>query len=59
MRRTVHVGLKKAVDDSYDILIEPGLLDAVPALVAHAGFGRRYVLLCDANTEVFYGRELA
>lgn len=56
--RTVRVHLARTVDDSYDILIRPGLLDAVAADLAEARFGAAYAIVCDRTTEDLYGRRL-
>jgi 3-dehydroquinate synthase len=56
--RTVRVSLTRTVDDSYDILIRPGLLAEIAADLAEARFGQAYALICDSTTEKLFGRRL-
>ncbi len=52
--QTLRVRLVRSRDDSYDIVIAPGLLRRLPEELARDG-ARRHALVCDANTRVLFG----
>jgi len=54
----LRVELKKQIDDSYDILIEPGLLDRVPKHLKENPLGDKYTIITDSNVRTLYGEAL-
>ena len=57
--RTVPVPLTDRPDLSYDILIEPGLLEKTPSILAEMFSGRAVALIADSNVGNLYGRDLS
>jgi 3-dehydroquinate synthetase len=55
---TVPVPLNSRPDLSYDILIEPGLLANVPALIEDKFHGSSIALISDSNVADLYGGKL-
>ena len=55
---TVHVPLREARDASYDILIDRGLLDRLPALVAERCPATAYAVIGDSHVAKLYGEQL-
>ncbi|MFA6435791.1 MAG: 3-dehydroquinate synthase [Candidatus Gracilibacteria bacterium] len=45
-------------DDSYEIQIEPGLFQKIPADLKDQEFGEKYCIVTDTNTRKFYGERL-
>lgn len=58
MKRTINVHLGTGPDRSYRVMIEDGLLERIPDLVAQTWRGRRVFIITDANVEARYGRRL-
>jgi 3-dehydroquinate synthase len=54
----VPVSLSKTPDLSYDILIEPGLIDTAAALLEEKFQGRAVALISDSNVAEIYGGKL-
>ena len=52
-----HLDLRKRTDNSYDILIDKGLLNKIPLDLKHKKIGNRYAIITDSNTVVF-GKKL-
>ncbi len=48
-----------APEGDYDILIEPGLLDRIPARVTGVGFGERIIVATNTTLAPLYGERLA
>lgn len=59
MMRKVPVPLASQPDLSYDILIDPGLLEQVPSILAEMFSGRALALISDSNVASLYGHSLA
>ncbi|MBW7995267.1 MAG: 3-dehydroquinate synthase [Candidatus Glassbacteria bacterium] len=57
--RTVPVPLTDRHDLSYDILIEPGLFEKTPSILAEMFSGRAVALIADSNVGNLYGRDLS
>ncbi len=55
---TLHVDLRKEVDESYDILIEPHLLEKIPHDLKTSPLGNKYAIITDSNVRGLYGESL-
>jgi len=54
----VHVNLKKKIDDSYDILIDRGLLDKVASELKKENIGNKYAIITDSVVEKLFAKRL-
>jgi len=54
----VKINLKRAVDDSYDILIDKNLLNKIPGDLKKNPLGNRYLVITDSNIEKLFGKRL-
>lgn len=57
--KTLKVKLNKRVNNSYQILIEPGLFQKIPADLKALHLGDRYSIITDSNVRKWYGEDLA
>lgn len=57
--KTLHLNLKKLVDESYDVVISRGLLNALPAHLSTLGVFENYVIITDSKVRRLYGGLLA
>ncbi len=51
----VHLNLKKQIDNSYDILIDNGILNRIPLDLKKNELGNKYVIITDSNTKKLFG----
>ena len=54
----VHINLDKPEDRSYDILIENGLMERLPALLKKSAWGTKYAVISDDTVAGLYGKKL-
>jgi 3-dehydroquinate synthase len=54
---TIRVALKESRDASYDILVGPGLLGTLPALLAERAPSPFYVVIADSHVAELYGKK--
>lgn len=52
---SIRIHLKKTIDDSYTITIEPGVREKIPELLAR---DRKYAIITDKNVDSLYGEKL-
>ncbi|MDP7180321.1 MAG: 3-dehydroquinate synthase [Candidatus Woesearchaeota archaeon] len=55
---TVHLNLKKAQDNSYDILIGSGVLSKIPTILKKKRLANRYLIITDNNIRKLFGNKL-
>jgi 3-dehydroquinate synthase len=53
----IHVKLLEKVNRSYDILIENGLLNKIPEILARLGGGEKYAVIADSKVASLIGRD--
>ncbi len=53
----VKVNLKKSLDNSYEILIDSGLLSQVPSELKKSKLGNKYAIITDTNVEKLYAKD--
>lgn len=51
----LHVKLKKVIDDSYPVYIQPGILEDLPRVLGQSGIGHRFVIITDSRVKNLYG----
>jgi len=56
--KKMSVDLKKVVDHSYDIFVEPDLLEKIPALLKKFNLKTRFAIITDSNVYHLYGKKL-
>lgn len=56
--KTIHVKLKKVVDNSYGITVGTGLLPRLPEILRKEHLASAYVIIADATTGRLFGRSL-
>jgi 3-dehydroquinate synthase len=54
----IRVKLKQSEDNSYDILIQNGLLSKIPSDLKERKLGNRFALITDTNVSALYGQKL-
>lgn len=54
----MHVNLRKEVDESYDISIEPNLLERISHDLKTSPLGNKYAIVTDSNVRDLYGERL-
>ena len=54
----IRVNLKKVVNHSYPVMIEPGILSRLPQILRQHYPASRYVIICDQITKRFFGKRL-
>lgn len=54
----VRINLKKAADNSYDILIGSNLLSKIPSDLKNNNIGNKYLIITDTNIEKLFGNKL-
>ena len=55
----IRVNLKKTEDKSYDIVIEEGILEQIPAKLKEADLGHKYAIITDSTVEPLYAENLS
>ena len=55
---TVHLNLKKAHNNSYDILIDKNLLNKIPTILKKEKLANRYLIITDNNIQKLFGNKL-
>ncbi len=55
----IRVNLKKTEDKSYDIVIEEGILEQIPAKLKEADLGHKFAIITDSNVEPLYAEKLS
>lgn len=55
----IRVNLKKTQDNSYDIVIDEGLLESIPERISNAGLGHKFAIITDSNVEPLYAKDLS
>ena len=56
--KTLHLNLKKEIDESYDITIEPNLIERVSYDLESTHIGDKYAIITDSNVRSLYGEKL-
>lgn len=54
----VHLNLRKRMDNSYDIVIDKGLLNEIPLDMKKNKIGNRYLIITDSNIKGLFGGKL-
>lgn len=49
--------LRSWIDDSYQIVIRPGLLGHIPKNIKQQNFGKKYCIITDTNVKKLYGED--
>jgi 3-dehydroquinate synthase len=57
-RSHISLRLRKKVDHSYPILIQPGLFAAIPKDIKKEALGEKYCIITDTNVKKLYGSDL-
>lgn len=58
MIKRLHVNLRRAIDESYDILIGHGLLEHIPSDLKENPIGNKYAIITDSEIKGLYGEKL-
>ncbi len=58
MVESLHLNLRRVVDESYNILIEHGLLENIPLDLRRDPIGKKYAIITDSHIRKLYGERL-
>ena len=58
MSSVVNVKLRKSSDESYNIVIRHGLSKTLARQIRSDGFGKKYCVITDSNTQKIFGKKL-
>ena len=54
----VHISLKKEIDNSYDVLIQPGCLSIIAKDLKQRNYAHKYAIITDSTVRSLYGEQL-
>lgn len=49
------IKLRKCIDDTYPIYIQPGIFEALPEVLKESGIGKRFAIITDSRVKNLYG----